>query len=271
MKRVAVLTGASRGIGSAIAEDLAPRYSTIVLGARDGTGLEETASKVRAANGRPVLAVMDVRTDEGRNALIAAAEAEGDIEVFVNNAGVEVPVPVVEQSLDEIEAQFDVNLRSPILLTRQVLPGMIRRGRGAIVMISSMSGKSPTPYNSIYSATKFGLNGFAGSLQFELEGTGVRVGVVCPGFVSGRGMWADTKVKAPLLMREVSIEKVVAAVQKVISGRPEVLVTPGPVRPLLALSQLRPTWIPPILHWMGITDVLEERAQVVRRKRSLST
>jgi short-subunit dehydrogenase len=270
MKRVAVLTGASRGIGSAIAEDLAPRYSAVVLGARDGRGLEETARKVRAANGRPILVAMDVRTEEGRNALIAAAEAEGDIEVVVNNAGVEVPVPVVEQSVDEIESQLDVNLRSPILLTGQVLPGMIKRGRGAIVMISSMSGKSPTPYNSVYSATKFGLNGFAGSLQFELAGTGVRVGVVCPGFVAGKGMWADTNVKAPLLMREVSIEKVVAAVQKVISGSPEVLVTPGPVRPLLALSQMRPTWIPPILRWMGITNVLEQRARIVRNKRSLS-
>ena len=137
-------------------------------------------------------------------------------------------------------------------------------------MISSMSGKSPTPYNSVYSATKFGLNGFAGSLQFELAGTGVNVGVVCPGFVSGKGMWADTNVKAPMLMREVSIEKVVAAVRKVISGKPEVLVTPGPVRPLLALSQIRPTWIPVILRWMGITTVLEERARVIRRKRSLS-
>jgi hypothetical protein len=83
-------------------------------------------------------------------------------------------------------------------------------------------------------------------------------------------MWADTNVKAPLLMREVSIEKVVAAVQKVISGSPEVLVTPGPVRPLLALSQMRPTWIPPILRWMGITNVLEQRARIVRNKRSLS-
>jgi short-subunit dehydrogenase len=270
MKSVAVLTGASRGIGSAIAQDLAARYSVIVLGARDRAGLEETARNVRAANGKPVLVAVDVRTEEGRNALIAAAEAEGDIEVLINNAGIEVAVPVMEQSAAEIEAQLDVNLRAPILLTRGVLPGMVKRGRGSIVMVSSMSGKSPTPYNSVYSASKFGLNGFAGSLQFELRGTGVNVGVVCPGFVSGKGMWADTNVKAPLLMREVSIGKVVDGVRKVISGKPEVLVTPGPVRPLLALSQMRPTWIPVLLRWMGITNVLEERSRVVRRKRSLS-
>ena len=84
-------------------------------------------------------------------------------------------------------------------------------------------------------------------------------------------MWADTNVKAPLMMREVAIEKVVAAVRKVIAGTPEVLVTPGPVRPLLALSQMRPNWIPVILRWMGITRVLEERARVVRRKRSPTT
>ena len=271
MKSIAVLTGASRGIGAAIAEDLAARYAVVVLAARGRSGLEETAAKVRAKNGNPILVTADVRTEEGRNSLIAAAEAEGDIEVLVNNAGIELAVPVVEQSTFEIESQLDVNLRAPILLTRRVLPGMVKRGRGSIVMVSSMSGKSPTPYNSVYSATKFGLNGFAGSLQFELRGTGVNVGVVCPGFVSGKGMWADTNVKAPLMMREVAVEKVVAAVRKVIAGTPEVLVTPGPVRPLLALSQMRPTWIPVILRWMGITNVLEERARVIRHKRSLST
>src|SRR5262245_43778586 len=78
MRTVAVLTGASRGIGAAIAQDLAPRYSAVVLVARDRVGLEETARKVRAANGKPILVVVDVRTEDGRNALIAAAEAEGE-------------------------------------------------------------------------------------------------------------------------------------------------------------------------------------------------
>ena len=86
MKSVAVLTGASRGIGSAIAEELASSYAVIVLAARDRAGLEETGRQVRTANGTPILVQADVRTEEGRNALIAAAEAAGDIELLVNNA-----------------------------------------------------------------------------------------------------------------------------------------------------------------------------------------
>jgi short-subunit dehydrogenase len=134
-------------------------------------------------------------------------------------------------------------------------------------MLSSMSGKAPTPYNAVYAAAKHGINGFAGSMSFELEGTGVHIGVVCPGFVAGAGMWADAGVKAPALMREVPVQKVVDGVRRVIAGEKEVLVTPGPVRPLLALSDLAPSWIAPMLRALGVVDVLRRRADVVRSRR----
>ncbi len=267
MSRVVIVTGASRSIGAAIAVDLARDSSTLVLAARDERGLETTADQVRKAGGRAVIVKCDVTSEADREKLVIAAECEGPIDVLVNNAGVEVPIPVVEQSVEDVERQLHVNLHAPILLTQRVLPAMIVRGKGSIVIVSSMSGKSATPFNSIYAATKHGLNGFVSSLRFELEGTGVQAGVVCPGFVAEFGMWADTGVKAPALLKEVSPKKVVAAVRKVLAGHEEVLVTPGPVRPLLALSELFPSSRPVVLRSLGVVDALKKRSEVVRKKR----
>jgi short-subunit dehydrogenase len=267
MSRVVIITGASRGIGAEIAKSLAADGGALVLAARDERGLETTAAAVRSAGARAVPVVADMAIQADRERLIGIAEAEGPVEVLINNAGVETPVPVVEQTLDEIEMQLRVNLHAPIMLTRLMLPKMMRRSRGCIVMVSSMSGKSATPFNAVYASTKYGLNGFVGSLRFELEGTGVHVGAVCPGFVSG-GMWADGGVKAPALLREVSIGKVVKGVRKVMAGSQEVLVTPGPVRPLLALSQLAPSLTGPVLRGLGVLDALKKRAQVVQQRRA---
>lgn len=255
--RTVVLTGASRGIGVGIAEALAAEGARIVLSARDAAGLEATAAKVRAAGGEAIVVPGDVTRPEDRAALLAAA---GEIDVLVNNAGIEIPVSVLDHSEADIEAELAVNLRAPLALTRAVLPGMVARGRGAVVMVSSMSGKSPTPYNAIYTATKFGLNGFTASLRIELAGTGVHAGVVCPSFVADAGMWADSGVKAPALMREVPPARVVAGVRRVIDGAPEVLVTPGPVRPLLAIGQLFPSLDAIMLRWLGVLDALKARA-----------
>jgi short-subunit dehydrogenase len=162
--------------------------------------------------------------------------------------------------------QVVINLLAPIQLTRAVLPSMLARNSGVIVMISSMSGKGPTPYNAVYAATKYGLNGFTSSLRIELKDSGVHVGVVCPGFVAG-GMWASTGLKAPSSMKEVSTADVCAGVRQVISGANEVLVTSGPMRPALAFAQLFPSLEARAMGWMGITKTLQERADVTKSKR----
>ena len=132
-----------------------------------------------------------------------------------------------------------------------------------MVYISSMSGKSPTPYNAIYSATKYALNGFVASLALELEGSGVHVGTVCPSFVADAGMWADSGVQAPALMKEVPLNQVLKAVKTVLSGSTtEVLVTPSPIRPLLALYALFPRLGPWLLKKLGVWAALERRQAV---------
>jgi short-subunit dehydrogenase len=268
MSRVVVITGASRGIGVAIARRLATPGSVLILAARDAAGLERTASAIRKDGVRVVCVPGDVTKEADRETLVQTAEAEGPIDVLVNNAGIEIALAFADQGPGDIERQLEVNLRAPILLTRRVLGGMLERKRGTIVVVSSMSGKSPTPYNSIYAASKHGLNGFVSSLRMELEGSGVQVGVVCPSFVADAGMWADTGVKAPALLREVPLERVVDGVLKVMAGKGEVLVTPGPIRPLLALADLWPALSTRLIRGMGVVDVLKERARAVQAGRA---
>lgn len=265
--RVVVLTGASRGIGAALAADLGRAGAHVVLAARDADGLARVAESVRAAGGRATVVVADVTRAEDRARLLEEAEAAGPVEVLVNNAGIEIAMALVDQTPEDVERQIAVNLTAPLLLTRAALPGMVARGRGRVVMVSSMSGKSPTPWNAVYTATKHGLNGFAASVRIELSGTGVHVGVVCPSFVAEAGMWADTGVKAPALMREVAPARVIAAVHAVLDGAGEVLVTPGPIRPLLAMAQLFPTLDGAVLRSIGVLDTLRERAKATAEKR----
>jgi short-subunit dehydrogenase len=258
--KVVVLTGASRGIGVQIARVLAARRAHLVLSARDEAGLQATAEQVRAAGGEATVVAGDVTNAEDRATLIASAVAAGDFVALVNNAGVEIPMAVVDQSDGHVETQIAVNLTAPIHLTRAALPHFLEAGRGTVVMVSSMSGKTPTPYNAIYTATKHGINGFTASLRIELRDTGVHVGTVCPSFVADAGMWADSGVPAPPMLREVSLKKVTDAVLKVLDGASEVLVTPTPVRPLLALGQIFPSIDRIALENMGVLDALRARA-----------
>lgn len=255
-KRV-LLTGASRGIGAHIALELAEQGAELWLAARDGKKLEAVARSCKDVGANVRVIEADVCRAADRERLIAEP---GDLDVLVNNAGVEITKRLVDQSEADVRSQIETNLIAPIELTRRALTGMLARKRGVVVNVSSMSGKAATPFNSIYAATKHGLNGFTSSLDIELHGTGVHVGVVCPSFVSGSGMWADTGLKAPRMLREVRPEQVVEGVFRVIRGETEVLVTPGPMRPLLALRELAPRLEGRMLRAMGIARVLAARA-----------
>jgi short-subunit dehydrogenase len=257
-RRKILLTGASRGIGAHIALELAKRGAELVLTARDAQQLTEVAHACEAVGARVQVIAVDLARQDDRAKLIAEA---GELDVLINNAGVETTKALLDQTDDEVAAQLGLNLAAPIDLTRRVLPDMLARKSGTIVNISSMSGKGATPYNSIYAATKYGLVGWTASLRIELLSTGVHVAVVCPGFVA-EGMWGRTGLQAPAIMRAVSPAKVVNGVIKALGGAGEVLVTPGPIRPLLALRELFPGLEAPLLRATGIVRTLEQRAQL---------
>jgi short-subunit dehydrogenase len=253
-----LITGASRGLGVYIARTLAKEGAELLLTARDGAKLEAVAAECRGLGGGAAVIPADLLSAEGRAKL---CEQAGAVDVLINNAGYEHPVRLIAQSDAQVAQQLETNLIAPIDLARRLLPGMLERKQGVVVNISSMSGKGATPYNAIYSATKYGLNGFTASLAIELEGSGVHAGVVCPGFVSGDGMWASTGLPAPAMMREVPPERVAAAVREVIGGARQVLVTPMPVRPLLALAQLFPGIEPAFLRVSGVLRTLASRSE----------
>ncbi len=253
-----LITGASRGLGAHIARGLAGAGVELVLSARELAALAETAKACEALGAKVSCLAADLTQAADRAMLI---ERAGELDVLINNAGVEIPRRLIDQTDEQVDAQLLTNIHAPIDLTRRVLPGMLARGRGTIVNVSSMSGKSPTPYNSIYAASKHALNGFTSSLAIELLGTGVHVGVVCPSFVADAGMWARTGLRAPAALREVSLAKVVKGVWAVLGGAREVLVTPMPIRPMLALAQLFPGLDAPVLRSMGVLRILAARAE----------
>lgn len=256
-KRV-LLTGASRGIGVYIARALAREGADLVLAARDESRLETVARECEMSGSEVRVVAADVSSNDDRQRLIDEA---GDIAVLVNNAGIERPLRFTDLSDTDVAEQIATNLLAPIELCRLALRGMLARGSGVLVNVSSMSGKSPTPFNAVYSATKYGLNGFTAAIEMELKGTGVHAGVVCPSFVAEAGMWANSGETAPRMLPEVPPEKVVDAVLAVIHGANEVLVTPGPMRPFLALAQLLPGLEDRVLRTMGVFRAFEARAR----------
>lgn len=181
-----LLTGGSRGIGPYIARALLARGARVTLAARSGDDLERVRDSL--GTDRVTTVAGDVTNEEDRVAMVADAEATfGPTDVLVNNAGIESILPFTEYTEEDIHATVATNLDAPIQLCRLVVPGMLARGRGHIVNVASLAGKAPTPYNTVYAATKHGLIGFTYSLRAELHGTGVSASAVCPAFVSEAG------------------------------------------------------------------------------------
>ena len=242
----AIVTGASRGIGAHVAEALAGAGVHLTLAARSREELERVADACRGRGVQAQVVAADLTTADGRNALVAAAEAApfGPPTILVNNAGTELLGPYHRATPSAIEGLINLNLVSPMLLTRAVLPQMVARRRGHVVNLSSMAGKVGTPFAVTYTATKSALVGATSALRSEYRGTGVSFSVICPVFVTGAGMFnrlGEDRVKIPRVIGTVSVERVVRGVLKAIEkDKPEVLLGSPTMRPLLALGQLAP-------------------------------
>jgi short-subunit dehydrogenase len=251
---VALITGASRGIGRHVAMALARRGLDLVLAARSQDGLDAVAAEVRSATGVTVWTLtVDLGDRDQAAALPARAEAAaGRIDVLVNNAGLDPVYRPDEIPLEELAAMTDVNLLAPMLLTRMVLPGMVRRGRGHVVNVASMAGRIAIAYQEPYTATKFGLVGFTLALRMSAQDQawGVGASAVCPGFISGEGMHENMKsefgVTTPKAFGSLPVERVADAVVEAIEkDRAEVLVTPGAPRAMVVVAAAAPR----LLEW----------------------
>ena len=228
---VGILTGASRGLGAELAERLAARGVNLALAARSEEDLEITAKKARRHGVRVLAERADV-ADAGdlENLVDETIEELGPLDLLINNAGIERPARFETYGIDEIQAMVTTNLTSAAILSRLVAPGMIERGRGHIVNISSLGGKTAYPYNSLYSATKHGLVGLSWSLREELKPHGIGVSVVCPGQIRDAGMFYSRHPdhKTSPLLGTVALDKVAtAAIKAIEKNRAEIIVTPG--------------------------------------------
>lgn len=263
--RNVILTGASRGLGVHIARALAREGTNLALAARSADALEEVCEEVQSLGVKAVAIPTDL-TDAAQVATLAeeTERALGSVDILVNNAGVERTAPYEEYPLEKITAAVEVNLLAAMLLTRAVLPGMLARGRGHIVNMSSLAGKIGFPCQTPYAATKAGLVMFTHSLRAELVDTAVEASVVCPGFVADAGMYVrreKTHESAPKLLMPTTTDKVVAAVLKALKqGAAELIVNPLPMRPLIILREVVPGITPYMHKAVGTTDFGREAA-----------
>jgi len=257
--RMALVTGATGGIGHAIARALAKKGARLLLTGRRADVLEPLARELGARALSVDLA--------DRAALDRLIEESRDVDVLVANAALPATRRITDFEVAEIDAALDVNLRSPMLLARALIARMIERGCGHFVFINSLSGKVAAPRASLYSATKFGLRGFAQCLRQDLHGRGIGVSTIFPGFIRDAGMFAKSGAKLPPGVGTRSPEDVAAAVVKAIkSDEGEVDVAPLGLRVGALVGGIAPGVSGTVQRWFGSEKVADEVATGQRGK-----
>jgi short-subunit dehydrogenase len=222
--KTALLTGATGGLGRAIAQALAARGAQLILSSRKAEALEALAAKLPGEGHRALPADLG----EPGAAETLASEA-GEVDVLVANAGLPGSGRLQDMTAEQLLKALRVNLEAPMLMARTVEAQMLERGSGHMVFISSLSGKSATPLSSVYNATKFGLRGFALGLRADLDPRGIGVSLVSPGTIREAGMYADSGAKPVLGLGTGSPKQVADAVVKAIEQN-KVEVAAAPLR-----------------------------------------
>jgi 3-oxoacyl-[acyl-carrier protein] reductase len=200
--KVALVTGASRGIGFAIARRLGQMGARVSICGRDQSTLDQSASSLRRENIETLAVQADVARGDQISSLVKKTQKElGPIDILVNNAGIGRFGPFHEFGEADWDSVLDINLKSVFLMCRAVAPEMIRRQTGQIINISSLAGKNTFANGAIYCASKWGLMGLTGSMAEDLRGYGIRVSAICPGSVatefSGQGGKNPSKILQP--------------------------------------------------------------------------
>jgi short-subunit dehydrogenase len=255
-----LLTGATGGLGQAIARALSAKGAQLILTGRRIDVLEPLASELGAR-----ALVVDLSEASEVDRLLSEA---GELDILVANAALPASGKLDSFTFEEIDRALDVNLRAPIALAHALAPEMVKRGRGHLLFMSSLSGKAATAGSSIYNATKFGLRGFAMAMRAELHGTGVGVSAVFPGFIREAGMFAEARVQLPTGVGTRSPEDVAkAVVQAIERNRGEVDVAPISLRLGSALSGLAPEVAATITRKAGSEKIVANVADGQRVKR----
>jgi uncharacterized protein len=255
-----LLTGATGGIGHAIARALAERGATLILSGRRVDVLEPLAQEL---DGRAL--AVDLAEPAEIERLVSEA---GELDILVANAALPAAGTLDSFSLQEIDRALDVNLRAPIVLAHALAPAMVKRGSGHLLFMSSLAGKAATPGTALYNASKFGLRGFAAALRADLRTTGVGVSTVFPGFIRDAGMFADAGVTLPPGIGTRTPQDVAKAVVRAIErNRGELDVAPLPLRVSTVFASLAPELAGSVARKIGSEEITRQMEAGQRDKR----
>lgn len=203
--KVAIVTGASAGIGEASARALAGEGAQLVLTARREDRLKTLVAEINALGTKAIYIAGDAADENTAiQTAKAAMESFGRIDILLNNAGMGIYKDLVDTSAEDYDTMMDTNVRSTFLFTRHALPHMLQQGSGTILMLSSMAGIYGFAGEAVYCSTKFAQVGFAQALDKELRLKGIKVGVICPGgvkteFALGTGRTEEGVAKSAML------------------------------------------------------------------------
>ena len=226
--KVALVTGASRGIGFAVARGLAGLGAKVALCARDPQRLEKAAAQLKDSGASVAAIPADLRSANEIAPLVRKAEESlGPLDILVNNAGIGTFAPVQEASEADWDAILDTNLKAVFLLTKAVAPGMIQRRTGHIINIGSLSGRSAFAGGGIYCASKWGLLGFTQCAAEDLRQYGIRVSAVMPGSVATDFSPHAGKDTSKMLQPE----DVAHAVESIVTQAPQSFISEVLIRP----------------------------------------
>ena len=256
-----LITGANGGLGTAIADTLAGRGAHLIVSGRRQEALEPLAQRLGAR-----VLVCDLAD---RASVEVLAKAAHDVDVLVANAALPASGTLDDYSVEQIDRALDVNLRAPVRLAQALLPGMLARGRGQVVFIGSVSGVSPSAGGALYSATKFGLRGFALSLRDDLRDTGVSASLVLPGFIADAGLFAKSGVKLPRVAGGTKQSRDVAraVVRAIERDRAELFVAPIHHRVGAAMAAVAPELAMRVQRRLGGHRVAADLAAAQRENR----
>jgi len=248
-----LITGATGGIGQAIARAFGAQGASLTLSGRRTAVLEPLAAELGA---RTIAADLGVRADVHR--LVKEA---GAVDILVANAALPATGYFPDLSEQQIDNMIEVNLTSQIALVHALLPAMLERNSGHLVFISSLSGKAASPNSSLYNATKFGLRGFALALREDLHDTDIGVSLVLPGFIRDAGMFHESGTKLPKGVGTRTPEQVAAAVLKAVKhDKAEINVAPFGVRAGADFANLAPVTASAVQRLTGASKIADELA-----------
>ncbi len=236
--KVAIVTGASRGIGRATALELARRGAHLCLAARTVTSLEETAAQAHRFGGEVLVAQTDITSPQQVQAMVGqTVERFGRVDILVANAGAYVRAPIEQVDAAMLERSLAVNFYGAVYCVQAALPHMLAQGNGHIALVSSYDGKKALPGDAPYACAKFALNAYGEALRQELSPRGIHTTLILPGRVKTE-MIKDLRL--PSIQPPIPPEQVARAIANALQRRKAEVIIPGKVILLHIVNSLHP-------------------------------